>query len=59
MESEEEALLTHGVGFLDLRLSLSRSLFIQNFFLAFLPNGPSESRDLYAYGKPSRRGTTL
>ena len=59
MESGEEALLAHEVGFPDLGLSLSRCTIHRNFSLAFLPNGPSKSRDLYTYGKPSRRGSSL
>ena len=59
MDSGEKDLLTHGVGFPDLRLSLFRCTIHRNFSLTFLPNGPAKSWDLYAYGKPTRRGSSL
>ena len=59
MDSWKEDLLTHGVGFPDLRLSLSRCTIHQNLSLTFLPNGPAKSWDPYAYGKPTRRGASL
>ena len=59
MDSGEADLLTHGVGFPDLRLSLSKCTIHRNFSLTFLPNGPAKSWDLYAYGKPTRRGSSL
>ena len=58
MDSGEEDLLTHGVGFSDLRFSLSRCTIHRNFSLTFLSNGPAKSWDLYAYGKPTMRGSS-
>ena len=59
MDSGEVDLLTHDVGFTDPRLSLSRCTIHRNFSLTFLPNGPAKSWDPYAYGKPTRRGSSL